>query len=195
MNTHQLRTLLFAAVASTFMAWSTAAAERFQLTSRALMIPERGEVPSCVITMETNEVSFVPPPTWRVRSVPQEKTVSLSDPDGRVIINLKFIHEPSGKRPELKLETLRQQIKDRFPEAKVLEELNCYSPSGSGPAFDVERSQAGRVPLISRLGFIPLPGYLLEFEGTCPTNQFKQSYSMYSGVLTSLRFGPLPPPK
>ena len=195
MNSHRLRTTLVAALAGIILTGLAFAAERFQLTMRPLMIPERGEVPSCVITMETNEVVFVPPPEWQVRAVPQEKTVNLSDPQGRAKIGLKFIREPAGKRPELKLETLRQQVHDRYPQGKVIEEFPCYSPSGAGQAFDVERLQSGRLPLISRLGFIPLPGYMLEFEATSVTNQFKQWHYTFSGILTSLRFGPLPPPK
>lgn len=166
-------------------------ADRFQLRQQPLLIPERGEVTSCVIVMETNQVVFLPPADWLVRTGAAEKKVTMRSPDGAILFSLKFVEAATNGTPKLEAEAISQQVKERFPRATVVGQYTCYSGVGSGLAFDLEQTGAQREKIHTRIAFVPMPGYLLEFNATAINSPLKQWEFHYGNLLAALRVDPV----
>src|SRR6059036_236714 len=60
------------------------------LTEHRVVIPERGEVPGYMVTLETNRFAFLPPPGWRVSCKPGAKCVVIISADLTSSITVDF---------------------------------------------------------------------------------------------------------
>jgi hypothetical protein len=169
------------------------AAERFQLARQSWLIPERGEVTYYVIKLTTHQIGFMPPPNWRIQLLAGEKKVLLEHPNGSAIISMQLIPTDKDKTPNLERDRLRQQVRERYPQAKWVDEFECHTGIASGIAFDLERpGTTNGVSLYTRLAVIPISGYYLELSITTTQLQFKSLHPSLVNLLNFLRFEPIP---
>ena len=171
-----------------FLLAQTNAADSFKLIQRTLLIPERGEVTWYAIQMQTNQILFMPPPEWRLRAFPVEKKLVLTSAKESAVLSLRVVPQPGEKKTEIKLEDLRQQVRERYPKAKLLEEFECYTGDNAGWAFDLEPAGSpGRAPFRVRYAVVPMPGHCLEIEITAPDSRFKSLHPALVSFMNSLR--------
>jgi len=185
--------VFFAVLVFCLLGLSTAQlqAQKFELTNRPLAIPESGTITSTVLKYDTNEFLYVPPYEWRLVAKPQEKEVSYLSPDSSVGITIKVVPGTVGKMSELKSETLRGQIAQRFPKAKINEEFPVYGIGMQGLAFELATAASNGANMNVRLAFLPILGGVVEFTMVAPADKYKEYLMSFSNVVGSFR--PLSP--
>jgi len=167
------------------------AEDGFRLFTKPLEIPERGEVTSCVVIAGGKRFSFVPPERWSMKPDAVKKTVNLLPEDFGAGIRFKILPGQNEEQPELKAEQLRQQILERFPGARIVNEFKCFAGEKEGLAFDFERLAEKETPVSCRLAFVAFRGGMVEFELITSTKKFTNYQPVFGCVLTSFLIRPV----
>ena len=182
------------------------AAENFRLFTQPLLIPERGEVTSYVLLAGTNKFSFLPPPGWHVRPDAAEKTITFMPVDLSASISVKILSgqpEPTNRQPansepaspeslqKGKADHWRQQLLDRYPGAKIMEEFRCYTRGNEGVSFDLEQLVGHKISTSSRVAVVSFSGGSVEFVLTTATKKFADYNFAFGNLLTSFSIEPL----
>jgi hypothetical protein len=161
------------------------ASEGFRFFRSTLNIPERGAVASCVILIQTNRFTFLPPPEWVARVKAEEMKVLLVPRDQSASISVAFQLESGNGLRDLQAAELREQIRSRIPKGKILREFPCYTGTASGLAFDVEFLAANKTRMTTRLAWVALTGVTVEFTLTSTTKGFDEFHLALGNLLTS----------
>jgi hypothetical protein len=163
------------------------AAEEFHLREQKVKAPEMGEVLSYILVCGGDEFSFMPPADWRVRVEPDRCRLVFQPTNNTASIFLVF----SGPNPALQAgtdpESLRQEVRQRFTGARIIEHFPCYTSSHAGRGFDVEWTGGGQVPMTSRVACFATSGRTLEFTLTTMTGRFRSFRPVLGALLTSFR--------
>ncbi|PYL01532.1 MAG: hypothetical protein DME19_01345 [Verrucomicrobia bacterium] len=166
------------------------AEEEFRLVTETLEIPERGVVTVYVLLAEGHRFSFLPPTRWSVRPDAPKKAVHLLPEDLRAGISFKIQAGQNGAKPELNPRQLREQLLERYPQARISDEFKCYAGGSEGVAFDIERMVGQETSASSRLAFVAFKGGTVEFELTANTSRFADYHLSFGRLLSSFRIDP-----
>jgi hypothetical protein len=167
---------------------SLQAAGQFRLFTRPLDIPERGTVISYVLHTADAEFRFLPPVDWVVQENATTRTVVMMARNLTTSISFKIVETGSEARADTN--QWRNAISEKYPDAKILAEFPCYTGSGGGTAFDLERKAANKSRLLTRLAFVPIPGGTVEFNLTAPAGKLDELHLAFGNLLTSFRVEP-----
>ena len=163
------------------------AEEEFRLLTEALEIPERGVVTVYVLLAEGHRFSFLPPARWSVRPDAPKKAVHLLPEDLRAGISFKI---QAGRRVTSGAVEVREQLLERYPQARISDEFKCYAGGSEGVAFDIERLVGQETSASSRLAFVAFKGGTVEFELTANTSRFADYHLSFGRLLSSFRIDP-----
>jgi len=168
--------------------WSVASlqgAEPFWLFTRPLVIPERGVVTGYVLQTSQERYSFLPPADWVVQEKAATREVVMMAPSLTTSISFKIVPANAESPGGASLEEWRKAIRERYPGARVVAEFPCYTGSGAGTAFDLERRAAKRLKISTRLAVVPLSGGRVEFNLTTPAGKLDEFHFAFGNLLTS----------
>jgi hypothetical protein len=175
-----------------------------RLSEYRIVIPERGEVIACLIAVDTNHYSFLPPPAWQVSCKPGSDSVVMIAPDLGTSITVDFINEPEGDRAAPPAANTASLILDRqsptnsasypraaellsarYPGARIRETFITLSGLGESLGFDVERKAANGATLVSRVVYAVQDWGNVEFTLTAPTGKFAETTAPFANVINS----------
>ncbi len=159
---------------------------------RPLLITERGEVPSYVARIGTNEFSFLPPPGWVATFQPKEQAVLLRPRDFSAQMRIEI---NSALALPLKLDdaALEQEVRTRFSKGTITHQFPCYSSDLNGRAFDVQTPAEHGKTIFTRLALVPGPSGWIEFQLTCSASHMTNFLFGFDNLLTSFRVERLRP--
>jgi hypothetical protein len=169
---------------------SLQAAGQFRLYTRPLTIPDRGVVTSYVLQTAEGEFRFLPPPDWVVQENATTRTVVMMARNLTTSISFKIVEADSEAGGRADTNRWKNVISERFPDAKILGEFPCYTGSGEGTAFDLERKGANKAKVLTRLAFVPMPVGTAEFNLTTPAGKLDELHLAFGNLLTSFRAEP-----
>lgn len=172
---------------------SNLAAEPFSVGTRTDTIPERGEVTYNVVRTARNEFSFLPPSGWKAETDAKAGAITWTSSDYRSTIRLKIADDNGDQTPKLQTEELRQIVATELPDAKITEELPCYTSGASGMAFDSERVIENKFHVTIRIAFIPVSGGTIQFQLSSPKEMFAAKEREFSRFLNSFRAAKIAP--
>ena len=170
---------------------SLQAAGQFRLFTRPLNIPERGIVTSYVLHTAEGEFRFLPPVDWVVQESATTRTVVMMARNLTTSISFKIVEAGSEAGGAASTNRWRNAISEKYPDAKILAEFPCYTGSGGGTAFDLERKAANKSKVLTRLAFVPIPGGTVEFNLTAPAGKLDELHLAFGNLLTSFRVEPI----
>lgn len=159
--------------ACAFQASAIECSNRFEILTQTTYVPERGSIVSHILVSDFGRFAFIPPRAMRQSLQTVQRKVSFTSQDYGIMMTLQF----SPDRPpvgEARLaDFARQQWRERFPQARLLETGECYAGSLRGLTFDLEH-QVEQVLQRVRFCLIPLPqnGGNLVFTLTAPPERF-----------------------
>ena len=99
------------------------AADAPKMFATRVEIPERGEVPGYLFVVGTNKFSFIAPTGWKPEGKVDRREVVFISPELDASLTLKI---SDGARA-LTSEAVRDILAERFPNAKVTNELDCHA--------------------------------------------------------------------
>jgi hypothetical protein len=169
------------------------AQNEFRLRSFEMPLPESGTVTGFAIDFPTNRVVFRPPYEWQLRADAAEKRVTMTHPNRTAAIIMQFVPEPTGKKPELSADKLKEKVLSRFPDGKIMEEFVFHSGAGPAQAFNVDRGTNASNKVTSRCAFLPVEGFWIEFTMTSAAAQTPQLHHSFANLLSSFVLEPLKP--
>lgn len=170
---------------------SLQAAGQFRLFTRPLNIPERGIVTSYVLHTAEAEFRFLPPADWVVQENATTRTVVMMARNLTTSISFKIVEAGSEAGARAGTNQWRNAILEKFPDARILAEFPCYTGSGEGTAFDLERKAANKSKILTRFAFVPIPGGTVEFNLTAPVGKLDELHFVFGNLLTSFRVEPI----
>lgn len=152
--------------------------------------PFAGEITRGIVVAETNQFSFVVPPGFRNKFDAAAKKVSLISASYTCAITATIHESAIEGKADLKPESVRQLIMNRYKGAVIMDEFNASIESMSGPAFEVEwPAEAGKMS--ARTAFIPYPGGHFEIIVQSPTKEFRSYDQALFQLLMSIRTSPI----
>lgn len=155
------------------------------LAEHRLVIPERGEVPAYLFSVDTNHFSFVAPPGWRTSSRPGSQTVVIISEDLAQSITIEFLQndpaEPSARQRATRF------VGDRYPDARIRETFTCRTGLGKGRVFDLQRGAADKVRLSSRVIYVSREWGTVEFTLTTPQAKFAEALPIFENLVNSFQ--------
>ena len=169
---------------------SVQGAEPFRLFTRPLVIPERGAVTSYVLETAPERYGFLPPADWVVQENATTREVVMMAPSLTTSIRFKIVPADPESPDDPGTETWRNAILEPYPGARVVGEFPCYTGSGAGTAFDLERTAAERLKISTRLAVIPLAEGRVEFNLTTPAGTLAEYHLAFGNLLTSFTVEP-----
>jgi hypothetical protein len=195
---HRPRRLGWLSLACLLVFWGAGAGAaektaRFELRTVMVTPPESSPMPRCIVTLETNQISFLPPLHWRVVAQAPEQKVVMSPSDGSMQLSFRIWPEYAGKTNVIDRQDLVPLVEQQFAHAKIAAEYPCHTPSGSGFTFElVLPTASGTAKLHTRIAFIQLPVGLAEIQFLCPESTIRTARFDYNRFLTSFSLEPSP---
>ena len=163
---------------------------QFRLFTRPLEIPERGTVTSYVLQSAEGEFQFLPPSNWVVQENAATRSVVVMARDLTTSISFRIVEAGSEWEGQADTNRWRNAISEKFPEARILAEFRCYTGSGEGSAFDLERKAANKSKVRTRFAFVPLEAGTVEFNLTAAAGDFDNLQWVFGNMLTSFHARP-----
>ena len=146
-------------------------------------IPERGEVPGYLCVLGTNKFSFIAPTGWKPEAKLDRREVVFISPELDASLTFKA-HEgaeaPVGK-------DAREQVLQRFPNATIVDQFNCYAADQIGRGYVLEQKAAEKGKVKIRYGVISVPGGTAEFVLRAPGVRMPDLHLLYGRFLASFR--------
>jgi len=159
--------------------------QKFGTTIHNCEIIGREQVRRVFVSHATNEFIFTAPYGLRVEAKPA--MLAVVSPDSTFFLTFRIL---SSTLPELNLGNLdsyRDLVFDRFPEAKVTEESSKTIVGRTGPTFDLRVKFAGGVERNVRVVLIPSAAGLLEFTLNADTSKLADARNAFNIVLRTFR--------
>ena len=161
--------------------------ELFRLFSTPIAMPERDPLTGYVLLTPSNKFTFLPPPGWSVSGNPEEKKVTLSSRD--LSASISFTIHPAALFPadDVQWEVLRQRVRARFPDAKIIREFECSGVGQSGLGFDLDSALDRHLRVSRRIEFVPLDGGVIEFDLTVTAKSFADYHFPFENFIGSFQ--------
>jgi hypothetical protein len=169
----------------------------FRFFTEVARIPERGEVASYTVIVQSNRFSFMAPAGWAVKADADAKSVTMQPPDLSTGIQLRWQTSPTNTASvEARAETnsWQQRALALFPGATIGAAFNGHSHAGTVEGFELERSIEKNVRVLSRVAFMRYGGGVMEVVHTGPPGRVREQHLALMTLMTSLQQGPWPPP-
>jgi hypothetical protein len=148
-------------------------------------------MPRCILSLETNQISFLPPIQWRVTAQAPEQKIVMSPSDASSQLSFRIWPEYAGKTNVITRQDLVLLVEQRFPGARIADEYPCHTPAGTGFTFELDLPAAsGTAKLHTRIAFVQLPVGLVEFQFLCPAAAVRTARFDYNHFLTSFTLEP-----
>jgi len=164
---------------------------RFELRTVMVTPPESSPMPRCIVTLETNQISFLPPMQWRVVAHRPDQKVVMSPSDGSIQLSFRLWPEYAGKTNLIDAKDLLPLVEQRFAGARVADQYPCHTPAGTGFTFELALpATSGTAKLHTRIAFVQLPVGLVEIQFLCPQSAFRTARFDYNRFLTSFSLEP-----
>lgn len=152
--------------------------------------PHAGEVTRGILTAATNQFSFVVPDGFRRQIDIKDKSIFLTSASLTASLTAKICETVVDGQADLKPESVRQQVLNRYKNSIIVEEFNASIESMTGPGFEIE--WAGQTcKMSSRVAFIPYPGGHIEVTVQSPTAEFRSYDAALFRFLISVRTSPV----
>ncbi len=152
--------------------------------------PHAGEVTRGILTAATHQFSFVVPEGFRRQIDLKDKSIFLTSTSRTASLTAKICETAVDGSADLKPESVRQRVLDRYQNSRIVEEFNASIESMSGPAFEIEwPGQACKMS--SRVAFIPYPGGHIEVTVQSPSAEFRSYDAALFRFLISVRTSPV----
>src|SRR5258708_27354548 len=136
---------------------------KFQLLKTYVRIPEMQPQASFTLLTEDHQITFIPPrdSTVQMREIGE---VQFNYKDDRCMMRLRLsTNNPALASPD-SWEQLRAEVQARYPDAEVSAPMMFHFSCQAGCAFKIEQPTALKTKLITRLGFAPFQGGMLELS-------------------------------
>ena len=159
------------------------AADVQKMFATRVEIPERGEVPGYLCVLGTNKFSFIAPSGWKPEAKLDRREVVFISPELDASLTFKAregADADTGKDP-------REQALERFPNATIVDEFNCYAADQIGHGYMLEQKAAEKGKIKIRYGIISVPGGTAEFILRAPAVRMPDLYLLYGRFLASFR--------
>jgi hypothetical protein len=174
---------------SLFLVLSSWAAENFVVTTKQLMIPERGPVETVVMITPANSFSFIPPMHWRFSPSTVERKVVLQAPDLGATLNIRIGDYRTNVAVALP-EALRERLTNQYSGIKITREFECFTSSFKGQAFDGQWTVNVTNLVTMRVAYVPVGTEIVEFSLTALPEKFPKYNLLFGNILTSFRVEP-----
>jgi hypothetical protein len=158
-----------------------------KLSEYRVTIPERGEVVGYMVSIESNRFCFLPPPEWAASCKPGGKTVVLLSSDRATSITMEFLNHENVGNPGAAFDRL---LASRYADARLKEKFECHTGLGAGFAFAIERENANKIRVASRVIYAVVDVYAVEFALTGPTAKFASHVTTFENVVNSFHRSP-----
>jgi hypothetical protein len=162
-----------------------AGAGPIEIETRVEHPPETGEITCCDVNSCLGQFTFVQPAGWRFKADKSNTRLVLQAPDFTANLEIVFVLGNPSPGGRVSLETLRQQVGQRFAEAVILEEFTCYTGSHEGLGCDLTWKPSKAFRAMARIAFVPSPGGMLEFCLTTSPDKFADCQPVFGALLTS----------
>lgn len=163
---------------------SSAREERFQICTEKYQTAEEGEVTRYFLITETTKFFFQPPYKWKSGADVEHQTVTFLAPDQSVAVKMQIGTSVSCEN----LTELRNQIQSRYPKGAITAQSVCYTAGGvAAPTFDIEWSNAKKVPITTRLIFVPSSKGTIEFSLSTGSDRFDPNCWAINRIAGSFR--------
>jgi hypothetical protein len=170
---------------------SVGAAEPFLWWTRTNHIAERGAVMNTVVCNEHHEFIFQPPSDWKGSAETNEFRMTWLSPDLSTLLRVRIVPTAGQTRSGLPGEW-RQVVRQRFADARIVEEFNCFTAGGTGRAFDLEQGEQGALTTATRFALVPYPAGWVELSLSAPKDGFSSQMQHFTALLNSFQVRPRP---
>ena len=170
-------------------------AEEFRLFSTPISMPERDPLTGYILLTTSNKFTFLPPPGWNVSSTPEQKKVTLSSRDLSATISFKIHPAALFSADDVQWEVLRQRVRARYSEAKIIHEFECSGAGRQGLGFDLDSILDHHLRVSRRIEFVPLDGGVIEFDLTVTAKSFADYHFPFENFVGSFQVERVPAKK
>jgi hypothetical protein len=139
------------------------------------------------VTVGTNKFSFGAPPNFRMDAYPEK--ILFNSTDYSCFLTFRIIGSALPDTEQLKTDSYRELLLNRYPGAKILEEFSISAANRSGPAFDLQWRNSGGVMQSARVAFVPNAAGVLEFTLIARTDKFSEGQHSFNAMLSSFMQG------
>src|SRR5882724_2977821 len=145
---------------------------RFQLLKTYVRIPEMQPQASYTLLTDDQQITFIPPRDSIVQ-MREFGEVQFTYKDDRCVMKLRIsTNNPASASPGA-WEQLRNELQARHPDAEVSAPAMFHSSCQPGCVFTIQQPTALGTKLITRLGFAPFPGGMLELSVSAAAPKFE----------------------
>ena len=149
-------------------------------------VPNLPPVPRACVTTGTNQFAFVVPEGFRVDASNPE-TILLTQNDYSCFLTLRIASPAPADPSDVKPDFCRALLSSRFPGAKISEAFSLAAANHSGPAFNLQWTNASGVAQSARVAFIPSAAGLLEFSLVASPGKFSGGQPPFNSLLLTFR--------
>jgi hypothetical protein len=144
------------------------------------------QVQRVYLAMGTNQFALTVPEGFRVDASNPQKLV-FSDVNFTYFITFRFVGPQFGSVKELPVDSYRNMVVNRFPEAKMLKESTAFADNHSGPAFDLQWKNSAGAEQSARVVFIPSGAGVMEFSLLASSSRFSDGRAFFDVLLATFR--------
>jgi hypothetical protein len=159
--------------------------EAISLKSRVVQQIEMGEVTWYDAHSKLGAFSFIPPAGWQLQTRSAEGCLTFHSPDLLTSIEMKFAGSDLGRGVTNRTEALRNSLAGAYPGAVIVEEFACHTSVAPGQAFDLNWKPSKQVEMAARVVLVSCLGGSIEFHLLARPEKIKESYNLFSALLTS----------
>lgn len=191
------------------LAVAAAGQPRFDLFRTSFDIPERGQVAGYAVVTATHKITFLPPVGWIADANPTSQAIVMTHGDsgatatfrlnGAAAERFSLPNPPAGeadaeaaaKASAVRRERLREQVKARFPKARIVHEFDCFADGQPGAAADLEQAADDTAAIAWRVAVVALPAGVAEFQLSAPSGRIEDARYGLACLMATLRVSPL----
>ena len=160
--------------------------EPITVTSKPELVPGLPPLSRIYVSAGVQEFALLTPAGYRSDTTSQD-LVHLVNGDYDCFITFRFATQDSAASKGLDAGTCRKLLTDRYPGAKITEELTLEAGGKSGPAFDFQWQGYGGTTRSSRVVYVPSSAGIMEFSLICDSSSFNESKYAFNALLLTFR--------
>jgi len=138
------------------------------------------------VSSGTNQFAFVVPNDFRLDSSDPDR-IEVIATDYRCFITFRILDPNATEIQGLQSAALRETVLSRHSGAMLKDEFSLNAANHSGPAFDMEWTNAGGAKEFARMTFIPAKAGVLEFSLQAGQDKAAEARVLFNSFLLSFR--------
>ena len=83
---------------------------------------------------------------------------------------------------------VRRQLAERWKDARIVREFDCYASDSPGKAYDMEETGAKGAKITRRVAVVPFSSGVIEVSLAAPRSRFPAASYFFGTLMSSLRF-------